>query len=154
MQGRVIYPKIAVPDPQGQNPKEGRPFVVVTTNDNLKKGGPLCAVGITSFIDPSCADDYVSLPYGPTARSGLRKESAALCTWVIEIMADQVEVGPGYIHPGLVLQIAERIESMKTVAQVIREPECWFVIEKQKPSYEKSCPEFRQKGINLIDGKW
>jgi hypothetical protein len=69
MQGRVIYPKIPVPDPQGQNPKEGRPFVVVTINDAIKNGAPIYAVGITTTFDGSQSDLYVPLPYGPTART-------------------------------------------------------------------------------------
>jgi mRNA-degrading endonuclease toxin of MazEF toxin-antitoxin module len=121
MQGRVIYSKIAVPDPQGENPKEGRPFVVVTTNGDIKKGGPIYAVGITTTFDHSRTDIYVPLPHGPSARTGLKRESAALCTWVIDIPPDQIDIGPGYIHPSLVAQIAERIEKLKSVPQVIRD---------------------------------
>src|SRR5256885_1546952 len=113
MQGRVIYPKIAVPDPQGQNPKEGRPFVAVTINEEIKKGGPIYAVGITTTFDASQTELYVPLPYGPTARTGLKRESAALCTWVIDVPPDQVDAGPGYIHPKLVDRIAENIEKLK-----------------------------------------
>jgi mRNA-degrading endonuclease toxin of MazEF toxin-antitoxin module len=120
VQGRVIYPRIPVPDPQGQNPKEGRPFVVVTINEDIKKGGPIYAVGITTTFDASQSDLLVPLPYGPTARTGLKRESAALCTWVVEIPPDHVDVGPGYIHPSLVAKISEKIEKLKSVAKVIR----------------------------------
>jgi hypothetical protein len=120
VQGRVIYPKIPVPDPQGQNPKEGRPFVVVNINEDIKKGGPIYAVGITTTFDESQLDLYVPLPYGPTARTGLKRESAALCNWVIDIPPDHVDVGPGYIHPSLVARIAENIEKLNSVAKVIR----------------------------------
>lgn len=120
MQGRLIYPKIAIPDPQGQNPKEGRPFVVVTINEDLKKGGPVYAVGITSTFDESQTDLYVPLPYGPTARSGLKIKSAAYCLWVIDIPPDQVEVGQGFIHPRLVDEIADKVELLKSVARVVR----------------------------------
>ncbi len=124
VQGRVIYPKIPVPDPQGQNPKEGRPFVVITINDDIKKGEPIYAVGITTTFDEGQSDLYVPLPYGPTARTGLKRESAAHCTWVIEIPSDQVDVGPGYIHPSLVAKIAENIEKLKSVAKIIpKDPE-------------------------------
>jgi mRNA-degrading endonuclease toxin of MazEF toxin-antitoxin module len=122
MQGRVIYPKIAIPDPQGQNPKEGRPFVVVTTNDGIKKGGPIFAVGITTAFDESHSDLlYVPLPYGPSARTGLKRDSAAVCAWVIDIPQDRIDIGPGYVHPSLVAQIAEKIEKLKSVPQVIRD---------------------------------
>jgi hypothetical protein len=120
VQGRVIYPKIAVPDPQGQNPKPGRPFVVVTTNDDLKKGGPIHAVGITTFFDISQTDLYVPLPFGPTARTGLKIDSAALCAWVIEIDRNNVEVGSGYIHPSLVELIADNAAKLGSTPQVIK----------------------------------
>jgi hypothetical protein len=121
MQGRVIYPKIAIPDPQGQNSKEGRPFVVVTTNEDIKKGIPIYAVGITSVFDEAQHEAYVPLPYGPNARSGLKRECVALCTWVIDISPDKVDIGPGYIHPSLVAEIAEKIEQLKPVPRVIRD---------------------------------
>jgi hypothetical protein len=120
VQGRVIYPKIPVPDPQGKNPKVGRPFIVVTINEDIKKGGPIYAVGVTTIFDASQSDLYVPLPYGPTARTGLTRQSAALCTWVIDIPPDQVDVGPGFIHPSLVAKIGENIEKLKSVAKVIR----------------------------------
>lgn len=120
IQGRVVFPKIAIPDHQGQNPKAGRPFVVITTNEQIKSGGPIYAVGITSTFDEAQSDLYVSLPYGPTARTSLKIPSAALCTWVIDISQDQLEVGPGYLHPRLVDPIAERLENLKIVPQVIR----------------------------------
>jgi hypothetical protein len=33
---------------------------------------------------------------------------------VIEIAQDQIDIGPGYIHPSLVAQIAENIEKLKS----------------------------------------
>lgn len=119
-QGRVIYPKIPIPDPQGQNPKAGRPFVVVSTNEDIKQAHNLHAVGITTTFDESETHLYVPLPHGPTARSGLKRESAAVCSWVIEISPDQVEIGSGYIHPSLIDQIAEKIEKLGATPQRIR----------------------------------
>lgn len=110
IQGRVVYPKIPVADPQGQNPKPGRPFVVISNNNDIKAGGPIYAAGITSIFDASQADIYVPLPYGPTAKSGLKRESAAVCTWVIRINPDDVDVSPGFIHLSLVDCIVENIE--------------------------------------------
>ena len=119
IQGRVIYPKVAIPDPQGHNPKEGRPFIVMTTNDDIKKGAPIYAVGISTTFDASNKDIIVVLPYGPTARSGLKRESAAVCNWIIQIAPDNIDVGPGYIHPRLVIEIAEKIEKLGAIPQVI-----------------------------------
>jgi hypothetical protein len=69
----------------------------------------------------SQAETYVPRPYGPNARTGLKRETVALCTWVIDISPDKVDIGPGYIHPRLVAKIAEKIEKLKSVAQVIRD---------------------------------
>ncbi len=121
VQGRVIFPKIAVLDPQGQNPKEGRPFVVITTSEDIKKNGSIFAVGITGMFDPSASAQHVPLPYGPTARTGLKKESAALCTWLIDVLPDKVDIGTGFIDPRLVALIAEKVAALGTVAQMIRE---------------------------------
>ena len=121
VQGRVIFPKIAVLDPQGRNPKEGRPFVVITTTEDIQNNGSIFAVGITGMIDSSHADRYVTLPYGTTARSGLKKESAALCTWLIDVLPAQLTIGTGFIDPRLVAQIAEKVAAFQIIAQVIRE---------------------------------
>ena len=104
IRGRVIFPKVAIPDPQGQNPKADRPLIVISRDDETKQGGAIQAIGITSDFQASPADHYVSLPFGPTAKTGLRKQSAALCTWLIDIAQDNVEIGKGYVHPVVLIQ--------------------------------------------------
>ena len=71
VRGRIVYPKVAIPDPQGQNPKEGRPFVVISRDEQIQQGGRIQAVGITGERHQSPADHYVPLPHGPTAKSAL-----------------------------------------------------------------------------------
>lgn len=78
--GRVVYPRVPIPDPQGRNPKPGRPFVVISSTEDLAAGLPIQAVGITSNLTQSPPEDYVALPWGRNARTGLTEESAALCT--------------------------------------------------------------------------
>jgi hypothetical protein len=67
VRGRIIYAKIAIPDPQGQNPKPGRPFVVISRPEDINSGASIQAVGITTELQGSPADHYVALPYGPTS---------------------------------------------------------------------------------------
>lgn len=74
VRGRVVYPTIAIPDPQGQNPK-----------------------------------------------TGLRRESAALCTWLIDISPDSLKVERGYIHPDLVGEIVVKLLQLKSIPQVIND---------------------------------
>ena len=76
------------------------------------------AVGITGEFKQSPADHYVLLPYGPTARSGLRQKSAALCTWLIEISQDQVDVDKGYIRARLVDEIVVKVLELKSIPQM------------------------------------
>jgi hypothetical protein len=60
VRGRIVYPKTPIPDPQGQNPKEGGPFVVISRDEDIKKGGSIHAVGITGEVQSSPAEHYES----------------------------------------------------------------------------------------------
>ncbi len=115
--GRVVYPKVAIPDPQGQNPKEGRPFVVVSRREDIEKGEPILAVGITTELASSPAEHYVALPFGPTARTGLKQKCAALCTWLIEIPAEKLDVGKGFVRPDLLEEIVRKLLELNSIPQ-------------------------------------
>jgi PemK-like, MazF-like toxin of type II toxin-antitoxin system len=117
IRGRVIFPKVAVADPQGQNPKPDRPFIVISRDDEIKQGGSIQAIGITSDLQASPKEHYVSLPFGPNAKTGLRKQSAALCTWLIDVAQDKVEVGKGYVHPNIVNEIVVKVLELKIISQ-------------------------------------
>jgi hypothetical protein len=119
IRGRLVYPTIAIPDPQGQNPKEGRPFVVISREADIKKGDSIQAVGITSELQSSPPDHYVPLPYGPNAKTGLKQQSAALCTWLIDIAPDKLDIARGYIHPDLVDQIVRKVMELKSIPQAM-----------------------------------
>src|SRR5207244_4208879 len=85
IQGRIVYPIVPIHDPQGRNPKPGRPFVVISRNEEIAQEDRVLAVGITGELDQSPADHCVELPHGPRCKTGLSKPSAALCTWLIDI---------------------------------------------------------------------
>lgn len=118
VRGRIVYPTIAIPDPQGRNPKEGRPFVVISRDDECEKGERIRAVGITGELSQSPSDHYVLLPHGPTAKTGLRQKSAALCSWLIEISQDRVDVGAGYVRGSLVDEIVVKVLELKSIPQL------------------------------------
>jgi mRNA-degrading endonuclease toxin of MazEF toxin-antitoxin module len=120
VRGRIIYPKVAIPDPQGQNAKEGRPFVVISRDDEIERGDAVQAVGITGELHQSPTDHYVLLPYGPNAKTGLKQKSAALCTWLIDISQDKVDVGKGYVRADLVNEIVEKTLQLKSVSRSFR----------------------------------
>ena len=60
IQGRIVYPVDPVPDPQGRNPKSGRPFVVISDLQSIRTGGVLRLVGISR--DVYGKDEEVELP--------------------------------------------------------------------------------------------
>jgi mRNA-degrading endonuclease toxin of MazEF toxin-antitoxin module len=121
VRGRIVYPKVAIPDPQGRNPKEGRPFVVISRDEEIQKGDTIQAVGITGELHESPTDHYVELPSGPNAKSGLKQKSAALCTWLIDIAQDHVEVSKGHIRADLLEQIVVKVLQLKSIPQTIRD---------------------------------
>jgi mRNA-degrading endonuclease toxin of MazEF toxin-antitoxin module len=123
VRGRFVYPKVPIPDPQGQNPKEGRPFVVISRDEEIERGDPIQAVGITGELHQSPADHYVLLPYGPTAKTGLKQKSAALCTWLIDIAPEKLDVGKGYLRADLVDEILKKVLQLRSIPQVFEDYE-------------------------------
>jgi mRNA-degrading endonuclease toxin of MazEF toxin-antitoxin module len=115
----LVYAKIPIPDPQGHNPKQGRPFVVISRNEDINQGGVIHAVGITSELQSAPAECYLLLPYGPNAKTGLKQKSAALCTWLIEIAPERLEISRGYIHPDLVDQIVKKVLELNSNPQAV-----------------------------------
>lgn len=113
LQGRIVYCRKSIPDPQGRNAKENRPFVVITSDDRIKAGASfLLLVAITSQIDPNRNDVQVPLPYGPNARTGLRVESVAQCQWVVQIAVEDVEVGVGIVPPSCLVEIIKKVKEL------------------------------------------
>jgi mRNA-degrading endonuclease toxin of MazEF toxin-antitoxin module len=115
VRGRIVYPKIAIPDPQGHNPKSGRPFVVISRDEEIQKGDRIQAIGITGELTQSPPDHYIPIPYGPTAKSGLKQKSAALCTWLIDIACTDVDSGKGYVRPDVVNAIVTKVIELKAI---------------------------------------
>jgi hypothetical protein len=110
--GRIVYPLAPVADPQGRNPKPGRPFVVVSTPQEIKSGSALKLVGITSELHSSPPDHYVALPYGKHALTRFDEACAALCTWQITLEASEVEVSNRLVRPAIVETIRERVRHL------------------------------------------
>jgi len=114
LQGSVVYPKEPVPDPQGRNPKRNRPFVVITSDEDIRAGADIVAVGITTELSESEADHYVLLEYGRNARTGLKEKSGALCSWVITRDRDDLEIVNGFVAPTYVLEIVKKIIALNS----------------------------------------
>src|SRR5579859_7196310 len=99
IQGRIVFPRTPVPDPQGRNAKPGRPFVVITSSQEISSADVIQIVGITDELTESPSEHYVDLQWGPQARTRLRSRSAALCTWLVAVRKDEVDIGLGYVVP-------------------------------------------------------
>jgi len=53
------------------------------------------------------------LQYGRNARTHLHEQAAALCTWLIEISRDKLEVSEGYVIPSHVEEIVEKMALLR-----------------------------------------
>jgi len=112
IQGRIVFPRTPIPDPQGRNPKPGRPFVVVTSTQDIPSADVIQIVGITDELTESPSEHYVPLQWGPHAKTRLRSRSAALCTWLVSVNKLDVDIGAGYVVPSDILQIVNKVIAM------------------------------------------
>ena len=106
--GRIVYPSIPIPDPQGKNPKPGRPFIVISQQDEITAGGRVTIVGITSTFAKPLAPDFVKLQWGHQSQSKLRSESVAHCQWVFTIQLDHLGALGGIIQSRELVEIRQR----------------------------------------------
>jgi hypothetical protein len=102
-------------DPSGKNPKTRR-VVVLTTDIELAAGYPMVVAWVTGTLPSPLTADYVKLPYknppGRHPKTGLTKESAVFCTWVVSINPNDVKGRSGFVPPAHMA-----IVNAKTAAQ-------------------------------------
>ena len=112
IRGRIVFPIDAVPDPLGVNPKPNRPFVVLSTPDEIKRGDDLKLVGITKDVTNAPDRHFVRLPWGPHALTGLKVESVALCVWTVLVPQDRVTIGKCLVRPKELLEIEKKLRDL------------------------------------------
>ena len=95
-QGRIIL--VEVLDPQKRNPKI-RPAVIISETEKIQSDGRIACVAITTTVPDDLPDDCVLLPFDPTgkARTGLKKRSAAKCSWLFEIAESEIQRYIGFV---------------------------------------------------------
>jgi mRNA-degrading endonuclease toxin of MazEF toxin-antitoxin module len=88
-QGQIVW--VETCDPQGRNLKK-RPAVIVTPTTEIQAGNPVVCVAITAELPRKLTDDFVLLPYqrGGHPRTGLRKRSAAMCSWLVVVTEEEI----------------------------------------------------------------
>jgi len=107
-QGAIAWVKLK--DPRGG--KKTRPVVVVTGDPEIQAGGKIHGVAVTSRVDGR--EDEVELPWHRSRHpyTGLSKPSVAVCSWVVDFMADQVEVIEGMVPRDRLINILEQLRRL------------------------------------------
>ena len=77
--------------------------MVLTPDVQLAAGSPIVVAGVTGTLPNPPTADYVKLPYknppGRHPKTGLTKEAAVLCTWVVSITLSDVTGRSGFVPP-------------------------------------------------------
>lgn len=86
--GRIVWAER--PDPNGRNSKR-RPWVVLTATADIRDGGVVRAVAVSTRSDSLDTTTPVILPWGPGQERGtkLTTWSAAVCPWLAELVVDE-----------------------------------------------------------------
>ncbi len=103
VQGSIVLGEVC--DPRGQN-KKTRPLLIVTDSADISAATLLAAVAISNSAAAETPRPlhYVELPYHRGAKTGLNKESVALCHWKISIPKASIIRKIGHCHPPAVLE--------------------------------------------------
>jgi hypothetical protein len=98
-------------DPNGQNPKVRR-VVVLTPDLELAAGYPIVVAAVTGTLPNPLTADYVRLPYknppGRHPKTGMTKEAAVLCTWIVSIRQDDIRGCSGFVPPAYMAIVNSR----------------------------------------------
>lgn len=109
-QGRIVW--AALPSSDGTATKR-RPAVIVTPTDQIEPGQPVLVVAATTKFPEPLPPDHVLLPWQREGkvRTQLREPTAAVCTWLLEILETEIHKYAGVVPP------KQMIEIMKIVNQ-------------------------------------
>jgi mRNA-degrading endonuclease toxin of MazEF toxin-antitoxin module len=105
--GSVVWAELA--DANGI--RKIRPAVVVSPTADIADGRTLRVAAITTRVISPLPDDHVLLPWDRQgkARSGLRRKSAAVGTWLAEIPHSAVQKIVGILPPATIAELLARI---------------------------------------------
>jgi mRNA-degrading endonuclease toxin of MazEF toxin-antitoxin module len=105
--GSIVF--VRVLDPRDKNAKI-RPVVILTSATELGDADPHLAVAITSTLPQPLPNDHVELPWHAQKhpRTGLTKRSAAVCSWLLEVMGEDVIRIGGRVPDDKLLEILEK----------------------------------------------
>lgn len=95
-QGSIV--RALVPDPRGFNSKE-RPVLIITATDEILLDNVILGLAITTSFGDPIPDNMIPIPWaskGPV-RTGLRKRSAVVCNWAVELQISNVISLEGFL---------------------------------------------------------
>jgi hypothetical protein len=105
--GTIVWAEIA--DANGV--RKLRPAVIVAPTDQLVPAEPFDVVAITSRLADPLPDDHVLLPWDRRGhpRTGLNRRCAAVCTWLAQIMAGDIQDVAGIVPTPILVTILSKI---------------------------------------------
>ena len=105
--GPIVWAEIA--DANGI--RKDRPAVIVTPDDEITATGLLKVVAVPSTLQDPLPADHVLLPWHAQGhpRTGLNRKCAAVCSWLAEISAQDVQSISGRVPPPVFAQIAAKV---------------------------------------------
>lgn len=88
-----------------------RPAVVVSATADIAAGQLVRVVAITTRLPTPLPDEHVLLPWDRQgrARSGLRRQCAAIATWLVEIPVRDVQQIVGVLPPALIAEVLAKV---------------------------------------------
>src|SRR5438105_3407893 len=110
--GQIIWTEIA--DTNGI--LKERPAVIITRDDEISASGLLEVVAITSKVPEPLPDDHVLLPWHAQGhpRTGLNRKSAAVCSWMVQIAAKDVQSVSGTVPGSVFVKIVSKLPPRRT----------------------------------------
>lgn len=105
--GQIVWTEIA--DANGV--RKCRPAVIITLDSTTDPIGLLEVVAITSKLSDPLPDDHVLLPWHAQGhpRTGLNLKSAAVCSWMAQISATDVQSVAGIVPGPILAKIAAKL---------------------------------------------
>jgi hypothetical protein len=112
----IIFAEIL--GPNGRNLKT-RQVVVLTPDIELAAGYSIVVAGVTGTLPNPLTADYVRLPYkhppGRHPKTGMTKEAAVLCTWVVSINLSDARGNSGFVPPAYMAIVNAKTSVMAKV---------------------------------------
>jgi mRNA-degrading endonuclease toxin of MazEF toxin-antitoxin module len=103
-QGSIVW--LTVADQAGRNPKR-RPAVVVTPNEKIADDGTIQFVAAVGTFSKPLPANRIPLPWKRERHpvTGLYKECVAVCDWIIEAPASDIEAVGGRLPTEVLAKI-------------------------------------------------